>query len=94
MPYRRSGVIHVEQVHSSKHIHPTEKPVPLLEKLIEMSTAPGELVVDPFAGSGSTVLAARNLGRRGIGIEINQRYVARVRRRLSRTGADVLKATD
>jgi adenine-specific DNA-methyltransferase len=82
VPYRRSGIIAVNRVHASQHIHPTEKPVPLLEKLIEMSTDPGDLVVDPFSGSGSTVVAAQRLGRRGIGIELDEHYIERSRERV------------
>jgi site-specific DNA-methyltransferase (adenine-specific) len=82
VPFRRSGIIHVDKLGSKQHIHPTEKPVRLLEHLIEMSTDPGDLVVDPFAGSGSSIVAAQNLGRRGIGIERDADYIARARPRL------------
>jgi adenine-specific DNA-methyltransferase len=80
--YRRSGIIAVDKVHASRHIHPTEKPVPLLEVLIEMSTGRGDLVVDPFSGSGSTSVAAQRTGRRAIGIEMEDRYVQASRARL------------
>jgi adenine-specific DNA-methyltransferase len=83
VPYRRSGIIAVDKVPNTQHIHPTEKPVALLEKLIEMSTDPGDLVVDPFSGSGSTGVAARNLGRRSIGIELDEHYIEPSRNRLS-----------
>lgn len=82
LPYRRSGIISVDKVHTSKHIHPTEKPVPLLEKLIEMSTNPGDLVVDPFSGSGSTAVAAQRLERNAIGIEVDEHYIEPSRARL------------
>lgn len=49
--------------------HPSPKPVGLIEKMLRVVTIPGDLVIDPFAGSGTTLLAARNLGRRCIGIE-------------------------
>lgn len=55
-------------------VHPTQKPVPLLEQLIEVFTDPGDVVVDPVAGSGVTLLAAANLGRRGYGFEIKKEY--------------------
>ena len=54
--------------------HPTVKPVVLLEKLILASTDAGELVLDPFAGSCTTLRAAANLGRQSIGIEIEERW--------------------
>lgn len=80
--HRRSGIIHVDKLGSAQHIHPTEKPVGLIEKLIEMSTDPGDWVVDPFSGSGSTATAAMRLGRNAIGIEKDERYIVPSRRRL------------
>lgn len=64
-------------------IHPTEKPVGILQPLIEYACPPGGLVVDPFAGSGSTLEAARLTGRRAIGIEISEEYCNRAAERLS-----------
>jgi len=55
-------------------IHPTQKPVPLLEKLIKIFTDEGEVVIDPCAGSGSTLLAAINTNRRGFGFEIKKDF--------------------
>lgn len=54
--------------------HPTEKPVELMEHYILNSTQPGEIVLDPFAGSGSTLVAAQQTGRRWIGCEIDPLY--------------------
>ncbi len=55
-------------------IHPTQKPVKLLEKLIEIFTDPGDVVIDPVAGSGSTLIAAENLGRKAYGFEIKKDF--------------------
>lgn len=64
-------------------LHPTEKPGAVLAPLIEYSTVKGGLVLDPFAGSASTLLTARQLGRRAIGIEANEEYCERAAKRLS-----------
>jgi site-specific DNA-methyltransferase (adenine-specific) len=63
-------------------LHPTQKPVQLMQALIALTTRPGQIVLDPFAGSGSTLVAAHNLRRRFIGYEINPDYAAICRRRL------------
>lgn len=63
-------------------LHPTEKPAGLLDPLIRYACPPGGLVVDPFAGSGSTLDAARQCGRRAIGIEADERYADAASRRL------------
>ena len=55
-------------------IHPTQKPVPLLERLIRVFTDEGDVVIDPTAGSGSTLLAAMNCGRRSYGFEIKKDF--------------------
>lgn len=55
-------------------IHPTQKPVKLLETLIELFTDPGDVVIDPVAGSGSTIVAAENLGRKAHGFEIKKDF--------------------
>lgn len=55
-------------------IHPTQKPIKLLEKLIEIFTDEGDVVIDPCAGSGSTLIAAENLGRRAYGFEIKKNF--------------------
>lgn len=54
--------------------HPTAKPVALMEVLIRQSSNEGDIVLDPFAGSGSTLIAAKRLNRRYIGFEIDKRY--------------------
>ncbi len=66
--------------------HPTEKPTALLEQLIACTTLEGELVVDPFAGAGSTVVAARRLGRKVFAVELDARWHAAGIERLVKEG--------
>jgi DNA modification methylase len=63
--------------------HPAPFPVELARRCVRLSTWPGEVVLDPFAGTGSTLVAARDLGRRAIGIERSERYCELAARRLS-----------
>jgi len=67
--------------------HPTEKPVSILQPLIESFTQPGAIVLDPFAGSGSTCVAAVQAGRRYIGIELLEQYHTIGQQRLHRLRA-------
>ena len=60
-------------------IHPTQKPVAVLERLIEIFTDPGDVVIDPCCGSGATLRAARNLGRSAYGFEIDKTFFTRAR---------------
>lgn len=62
--------------------HPSQKPLALVERIVESSSSKGELVIDPFLGSGTTAIVARQLGRRYLGIEINPKYVEIARQRL------------
>lgn len=72
--------------YTGNRLHPTQKPVTALRPLIAAYTRPGELVLDPFAGSGSTGEAARQLGRRFILVELDARYAAAARQRLGLPG--------
>jgi site-specific DNA-methyltransferase (adenine-specific) len=58
----------------SPKIHPTQKPVKLIERLISIFTDEGDVVIDPCAGSGSSLIAAHNLNRRGYGFEIKKDF--------------------
>lgn len=69
---RRSGVLAIPQLRPNQLIHPHEKPTALLSELIRFSTDPGDFIVDPFGGSGSTVRAARETGRSAVAIELDQ----------------------
>ncbi len=66
--------IELEKDTSAPKLHPTQKPVKLLERLISIFTDEGDVVIDPCAGSGSTLIAAYNLGRRGYGFEIKKEF--------------------
>lgn len=70
--------------------HPTEKPVGLMEVLIANSTNENDLVLEPFAGAGATCIAARNLKRRFIGIEIDEQYAKVANERLDMAQQQVL----
>ena len=64
--------------------HPAEKPLPLLEHMITTGSRAGDLILDPFAGSGSTLEAARALGRKAVGIEKDEAYCEKIAERLAR----------
>jgi len=68
----------------SKPVHNTQKPVVLLEYLIKTYTNEGETVFDGFIGSGSTLVACKNLGRKGIGIELDEKYYNIAKERLNK----------
>ncbi|QJD68038.1 site-specific DNA-methyltransferase [Xanthomonas campestris pv. badrii] len=74
--------------------YPTQKPILLLERIIEISTDPGDFIVDPFCGSGTTLVAAAILGRRAFGIDTSREAVALANRRIEepvRTDSALLK---
>lgn len=75
MGKRTGAVLHGHQrVPASRRHVPFEKPTSLLGELIERHTITGQSVLDPFMGSGSTLAAAKDLGRKAIGIELEERY--------------------
>ena len=80
--HRPKDLITFQKLGSSQMMHPTEKPVGLLANLITSVTKPGDLIVDPFAGSGSTLIAAQKTGRRFIGIELDDTHYEKAQRRI------------
>jgi DNA modification methylase len=62
--------------------HPCQMPEAVLERIIRASSNPGDLVLDPFAGSGTTLAVARRLGRRYLGVELSEEYARGIRARL------------
>jgi len=68
-----------------KDIHPAVFPIALPKKCIELFTHEGELVLDPFVGIGTTLVAARDLGRNAVGFDLNQKYINFIDKRLSQS---------
>ena len=69
---RRGNVLNVSRLHTSKMVHPTQKPVELLKQILEVSILEGDFVVDPFMGSGSTIKACNILNIKSLGIELDK----------------------
>jgi site-specific DNA-methyltransferase (adenine-specific) len=76
-------VLRIRNLRQGGALHPTEKPVGILDPLITYACPPGGTVLDCFAGSGSTLQAVRDSGRRAIGIEASERYCEVIARRLA-----------
>ena len=78
-----SNILSVSSSKDDHGKHPTQKPVGILEALIKLVTIKEQIVLDPFCGSGSTLVAAKKLGRRYIGIEANYDYANIAKKRLN-----------
>lgn len=76
------SIIEFKKIHHSKSVHPTEKPVDILEHLISEPDYKPQTILDPFMGSGSTGVAAKNLNRKFIGIELDEDYFNIAKKRI------------
>ena len=77
----------IEWKYTGNKLHPTQKPIEALMPLVESFSRPGDTVLDPFAGSGSTLLAAKMLGRNWMGVELDGKYHAVANKRLTEAGS-------
>jgi DNA modification methylase len=75
----------IDWTYTGNRLHPTQKPLCILKPLIEAFTLPGQIVLDPFAGSGSTLIASRQLKRRSVGIELDPAHYQTAANRLTQT---------
>jgi DNA modification methylase len=76
----------IDMPYSGNKLHPTQKSVRALAPLVRSFTLPGELILDPFAGSGSTCATAALCGRQYLGIELDAAYFEQAVRRMGRIG--------
>jgi DNA modification methylase len=72
----------LNQADKRKYGHPTIKPLPLIESIVRNSSREGQLILDPFMGSGTTGVACKLTGRNFIGIELNKEYFKIAKQRI------------
>ena len=93
MPVRYTVLNHgfITDMKEPRKLHPTQKPLLLMEKILNDFSKPNDLILDPFCGSGTTCVAAKRSGRRYIGIDISEEYCDIARKRLKQieTGISV-----
>jgi DNA modification methylase len=68
---RRGNLLSIPRLHSSKMVHPTQKPVELIDEILAVSYSKGDFIVDPFMGSGSTIKSCNKINAKSLGIEID-----------------------
>jgi site-specific DNA-methyltransferase (adenine-specific) len=78
----------LEWRYTGNELHPTQKPVMAILPLVLAFSEQGDIVLDPFAGSGTTSVASQQLGRRFIGVELDREYAAKAQERVRREGTD------
>lgn len=84
--YHYDGCMTQEPRRELPRVHPTQKPIPVMEWLINRFTQPGDFILDPFCGSGTTLTAAERLDRRWVGIDIDPRWCNIARKRTAQRG--------
>ena len=87
--WRWNGMLQEDMRHKEERIHPTQKPVPLFVWILERYSKPGDLVLDPFLGSGTTAIACLRTGRHYIGIEKHEPYFLKAQERIDKERAQV-----
>jgi len=80
-----ANILEVGMHKDEDRIHPTQKPLALMTALVELVSTPGQIILDPFAGSGTTLVAAKKSGRRFIGFENNEIFFTRASERIEGT---------
>ena len=81
--YKWHGMLQGNMAHKEKRVHPTQKPLPVMEWIIRNFTQEGETILDPFMGSGTTGVACAKLGREFMGIELHEPYYEIAKKRIS-----------
>ena len=81
--WRHNSLGYDLKINNKKMIHPSEKPIKIIEKIIKASSNENDLVLDLFSGTGTTSIAAKKLKRNFVGVEINKKYIDIAKRRLS-----------
>ena len=79
---RDRDLLSYSRIDPAKNIHPTEKPIDILEYLIKKSSNENDKILEPFAGGGSTLLACKNLNRFATGVEIEEEYYNLIKNRI------------
>ena len=87
------SVSRLHRIHAEREEHPTQKPLEIVERMVKASSPKGGTVLDPFAGSGTTVEACIRSGRHYIAFELNKQYCEIIRRRAERATAEILLQT-
>jgi len=87
--WRWNGMLQEDMRHKEERIHPTQKPVPLFIQILEKYSKPGDLVLDPFLGSGTTAIACLRTGRHFIGIEKHEPYFIKAQERIDKERSQV-----